>query len=155
MGAHKHLNRSIIPKNQPQERQHKYLNADTAFMQGWDGNGDESNVLISIRFLQHRYQCFSDWDKIDMGIFWNFIDKVHQYTWTQMKAQSGKGQNKTGFAMTVIPMSNYPESDFKASLDPELPIFELRVDQGKRVHCFRDKSICYICWLDKNHEICP
>jgi len=44
--------------------------------------------------------------------------------------------------------------NFKKSLDDQIELFELRVDNEKRVHGFRMKSIFYLCWLDRGHKIC-
>lgn len=150
----KHLERSIIPKDVSKKpSQFKYLNTNPTIMHGWTNPGDEASVLVSIRFCQYAYQCFSEWSKGEMKIFWDFIDKVHKYTWAQLYKTASKGEGKTGFAYTAIPLGTYPECEFKELIDPNITMFELRVDDGKRVHGFRDKSVFYICWLDKDHSI--
>jgi hypothetical protein len=50
-------------------------------------------------------------------------------------------------------IDNYPNIKFKKQLSPDITIFELRVNKRIRVHGFRDESVFYICWLDKEHEI--
>jgi len=109
---------------------------------------------LSIRFLQYDFQCFSDWNKIEMNNFWNFNEKIHKYSWQQIYQTASK-TNKTGFAYMPIPIENYPDSNFKKNLSTDITIFELRVDEKIRVHGFRHESIFFLCWLDKNHSICP
>lgn len=89
-----------------------------------------------------------------MKVFWDFLDKLHNYTWQQIYDGSRKS-DKAGLALTRIPKRNYPDGEFRKSLDEQIELFEFRVDQSKRVHGFRMKSLFYLCWLDKNHRICP
>ena len=114
--------------------------------------GNAAKVFLSLRFTQHSFQCFSDWDKMDMNCFWNFNKDIHEKTWQQVLDTSGKS-NKTGLAYTEIPKEKYPNPEFKSSLSKDVTIFELRLSSKIRVHGFRHKSILYLCWLDKNHEI--
>ena len=153
MGS-KHLNRSIIPKVAKENKIPKYIRKDEAIMSGWKIDGEHANVFVSLRFIQEKHECFSDWDKNDMTSFWNFNRKIHGYTWAQILSTSGK-TDKNGFAYTLLPSSKYPNQDFIKDLDPETSFFELRVTQKGRIHGFRDKSVLYICWLDRNHKICP
>ncbi|RFS20460.1 hypothetical protein DVR12_17980 [Chitinophaga silvatica] len=119
----------------------------------WKLDGNKAGVIASIRFVQHTYQCFSDWSKQDMKVFWTFIEKLHRYNWQDLLNTGGK-HNKTGLAPTIIPRSKYPDCDFKAGLTEDVQLFELRIDHTKRVHGFRVDALFYICWLDKNHVIC-
>lgn len=150
----KHLNKSSIAASNTAKNERKYINNDPTRLHDWSQEGNNAMVFVSLRHLQHDHECFSDWSKVEMKTFWNFMDKVHQYTWQDLLSSGGKSQ-KTGLGYTVIPLENYPDSIFRKDLDPLINIFELRVDQKSRVHCFRHKSVCYICWLDKNHAICP
>lgn len=156
MSSKKHLQPSLIPKSAASlPQQTTYLNKKADFVEGWQRSGDEAIVLVSIKLLQSSYQCFSDWDKAEMRAFWAFNDKIHQYTWRQVFSTASKTpQNKTGIAYTIIEASQYPDSAFKESLDPQTTFFELRVTDKARVHGFRSFSIFYLCWLDRNHEIC-
>ena len=150
----KHLNRSIIPPTAASVGQEfKYITKNPAIMNGWALDGNSANVFVSIRFLQYDHECFSDWAKNEMKMFWAFLTKLHDYTWQQIYDTSRK-TDKTGFAYTKIPRDKYPDSNFKKSLDDQIELFELRVDNEKRVHGFRMKSIFYLCWLDRGHKIC-
>jgi hypothetical protein len=46
-------------------------------MHGWLADGDNANILISIRFVQNDSECFSDWSKVEMKTFWAFLEKAH------------------------------------------------------------------------------
>ena len=145
--------KSLIPQYNPKKLNTKsaYINSDAVKLDGWQKDGDEANVFPSLRFVQYELQCFSEWSKVEMKSFWDFLEKLHGYTWHQIYAQARK-DNKAGFGYTNIPLNNYPDSEFKDQIDPNLTIFELRVSEKARVHCFRNRSVCYICWLDKNHQ---
>lgn len=123
-------------------------------MGGWQIEGNHAKAFLSIRLVQHSYQCFAEWDSQDMQSFWRFVTTLHNLTWQQIFATATKDPKyKTGVGYTVIEARNYPNEDFKDTLDPETTFFELRVDQQRRVHGFRDKSIFYLCWLDRNHAL--
>lgn len=151
----RHKQRSVIPKSAVNLKQEfKYITQNPTIMEGWMLDGNNASVLVSIRFLQHHHECFSDWEKQEMKVFWDFLDKLHNYTWQQIYDGSRKS-DKAGLALTRIPKRNYPDGEFRKSLDEQIELFEFRVDQSKRVHGFRMKSLFYLCWLDKNHRICP
>ncbi len=150
----KHLNRSIIQiEDGNRKKVHQYAIPDPAFIYDWRQEGNNAHILLSIRFLQHDHECFSDWGKTDMKAFWYFQSKLHRFTWQQTYDTSRK-TDKSGLGYTKIPRDNYPDTEFKKSLGDEIELFELRVDQTKRVHGFRVRSIFYLCWLDKGHKIC-
>lgn len=147
--------KSLIPQHNPNKIKlstKPYINKNKVLMYGWQQDGNTANIFASLRFVQHEYQCFSSWSKAEMSAFWDFLSKIHEYTWVMMLGQASKYE-KTGFGYTVLPIEKYPKG-FTDQIDPTVTFFELRVTEKARVHCFRDKSICYICWLDKNHEIC-
>lgn len=156
--GNKHHNRSLIPKHAADRPQtYKYFNQNPSIMDSWQAvNAQNATVILSIRFLQHDFECFSDWGKEAMHSFWNFSKRLHETTWQQVLHSGGGGKTyKTGLGSTIIPISDYPKSHFKDELDPELKIIELRVDQRRRVHGYRDKFIFYLFWLDKDHKIFP
>jgi hypothetical protein len=119
----------------------------------WQLDGDRAHVVASVRFLQHDFQCFSDWSKQDMKAFWNFIEKLHKYDWKNLIKTGGKF-GKTGLAPTFISIDKYSDNELRKAMEDEVPVIEMRVDKTKRVHGFRMGPIYYICWLDKNHKIC-
>ncbi|MDM1041729.1 MULTISPECIES: MAG6450 family protein [Empedobacter] len=144
----KFLNKSVSSQNKGTT----YINKDvTKLLQNIE-NGDDSKVIISFLHLQNKYQCFSEWTKNEMSEFWNFYSKAHEYTWTQIYS-TGRKTNKNGFAYTIIDKKIYPNPEFKNTLSEDITLFELRVSKKARVHGFRNKSVFYICWLDRNHNI--
>jgi hypothetical protein len=147
-----HLFRSPIPKSALQEKPTKYINKDAAFLQEFELEGNEAKVFLSLKYIQSNYQCFSDWAKVEMREFWNFNSLLHEKSWQDVYSTSRK-KDKTGLAYTEIPLKKYPLSEFKRNLSPDITLFELRVSQRMRVHGFRVKSVFYLCWLDRNHDI--
>lgn len=146
-------NKGFINKNVTnKESITKYINQNASKLLGNNENGDDSKVIISFLHVQNDFQCFSSWSKQEMNDFWNFYKKIHEYTWSQVYSTGRKSQ-KNGFAYTIIPASKYPNPEFKNQLSKDITLFELRISQKGRVHGFRDKSVMYICWLDRNHNI--
>ena len=151
----KHLQKSLIPKSSTTSTQNtQYLNKKIAFSEGWIKDGNNATALVSLRLVQDDFQCFSVWTRGDMRNFWEFQRKVHDQSWQQILSSGGKN-NKTGLGYTPIPKSKYPSKNFIDTLSPDTSFFELRVSQKSRVHGFRSGPIFYICWLDRNHDICP
>ncbi len=149
----KNKGNSFLPPNASQiKTKIKYLNKDVDKLTGWKQTGNNANVFVSLRFVQHEQECFSNWSKNEMRVFWSFQDSLSNFTWQQVYSQSGK-TNKTGFGYTEIDKKQYPKTDFREQLSDDITLFELRVDQTKRVHGFRHESIFYIFWLDKNHNL--
>lgn len=151
--GNKHLNRSLIPANSSKlsPESNKYINKNTNVLESWKAQGDSANIFVSIRYIDHTYQCFSEWSKEEMKGWWNFIEKIHNFTWSLLYTSASKGEGKTGFAYTLIPYSQYKNS----SLSPDINMFELRLGDKPRVHGFRNNSIFYIIYLDRNHDITP
>ncbi|QZE13067.1 hypothetical protein K4L44_10750 [Halosquirtibacter laminarini] len=148
----KHLKKSLIPNNASQRNKTKYIDQDAAFHLDLNKTGNDLKVFISIKHLQHDFQCFSEWSKKEMKEFWNFNTKLHELTWKDVYASARKS-NKSGVGYTVIPIKNYPDSSFKENLSQDITILELRVNKKIRVHGFRNSSVFFLCWLDKNHKI--
>jgi len=151
----KHKQRSFVPAQYAALKISKtksYINTNALVLNAWKQIGDAANIFVSLRYVQHSWQCFSEWSKIEMTEFWGFLRKIHEYTWAMLFSQSGKG-GKTGMGYTQVAIEKYPQSSFRDNLDPNITLFELRISEKSRVHCFRHESVCYICWLDRNHDI--
>lgn len=117
----------------------------------FEENGNDKLVFISLKYLQDDYECFSSWSRDEMKQFWKFYKSLSNYTWQQV-TETGRKSQKTGFAYTKIPFSQLPNNN----LSEDETYFELRVNQNTlRVFGFRNKSIFYICWIDRTHSICP
>lgn len=119
------------------------------------GSRNNDLVLMSIKNVQYRFECFSNWTAQEMTKFWKFNQKLHESTWAQVYETSSKGKDKRGFALTYIDRKKYSAIPFIQDLSDEIRIFELRVDDTIRVHGFRVDSIFYLCLLDRTHRICP
>ena len=130
----------------------KYINKNAALLTDFNQEKNNSKVFLSLLHVQDSYQCFSDWTKAEMKSFWNFNSTLHGKTWQDVYSSARKS-NKSGLAYTEIPQQKYPNPEFKDKLSPDITLFELRVDKKIRVHGFRVKSVFFLCWLDRNHEI--
>lgn len=116
----------------------------------FEENGNEKKVFISFTYIQENFECFSDWTKDEMKQFWKFYKMVSNFTWQQV-IETGRKNKKSGLAYTKIKYNQLP----KNNLSEDETYFELRVNQNKlRVFGFRNKSIFYISWLDREHRIC-
>ena len=141
----KHINIPNSPKKE-------YIHASVANTEDMEKTGNDKKVFISIKHIQHSYQCFSAWEKTEMSKFWAFSKKLHDMTWQQVYATASKGQGKRGLAYTTIPKNNY-NNEFVNKLSEDIDMFELRVDGAMRVHGYRDKAIFNLCFLDREHKI--
>lgn len=125
----------------------KYItNSTDVNIDAFDKEGNNATVFLSIKNIQHNYQCFSQWTKAEMSKFWKFNERLHQMNWQQVYATSGKDQ-KTGLAYTVIPREKYGANEFISQLDKEIKLFELRVDGEMRVHGYRMKATFFLCFF--------
>ena len=48
-----------------------------------------------------------------------------------------------------------PENSIKEKISKDISFYELRVSQKARVVGFRQNAVFFICWLERNHRICP
>lgn len=132
----------------------KYISQNTDVnVDAFEKNGNNALVFISIKYIQPNYQCFSEWTKVELSKFWNFNKRIHSMTWQQVYASTSK-KDKRGLAYTVIPRENYGANKFVSTLDEEIKMFELRVDNEMRVHGYRMNATFYLCFLDREHKIC-
>lgn len=130
-----------------------HISSNVAQKEIFDQNGNDKFVFISIKNIQYKYECLSDWSKNQIKQFWEFNNRVHKMKWQDVYASASKGKDKRGLAYTIIAREKYKSISFIKDLSKEIDMFELRVDEEIRVHGFRDKSIFYLCVLDRNHKI--
>ena len=145
-----------MPKriNNHQKKTGKFISKNTDVnVDAFDKNGNNTLVFISIKNIQSNYQCFSEWTKSELSKFWKFNRRLHNMTWQQVYATASK-DDKRGLAYTVIPRDRYGTNEFVSSLDKEIKMFELRVDDEMRVHGYRMNATFYLCFLDREHNIC-
>jgi len=141
----KHLNKRIINRkdcdNQP--KQNKYINKNVASLYF----GEKAYIFLSLAYIQHQWERFSDWEAKEMKQFWEFNSTIHQLTWDKAYSHSGLRYKK-------INENKYPAGGIKENLSPDVSLFEFRITDKARVHGFRINNIFFLCWLDRNHRIC-
>lgn len=130
----------------------KFINKNALKLDVFSQEGNNAYVFLSLKYIQHKIQCFSEWTSQEMGIFWNFNELIHKTTWQDVYASARK-KNKTGLAYTTIEKKQYPKTEFSQKLSEDITLFELRLNKKMRVHGFRHKSIFYLCWLDREHRL--
>lgn len=140
-----------IPK--PSKKEHYQIPKEvTELTKGYLTEGNHAHVMLSIQLIQHEYECFSSWDKDEMGIFWDFNRRIHNITWQELIRSGGKKGKRKGLGFNPAPKDKMPSQSLfeKYHIDT---MQEMRIDQRKRIFGFRHKNIFYICFLDKNHDI--
>ena len=141
-------------KNTDLSFERKYIKKNTDIViEKTEETGNDKLVFMSIKNIQSSCECFSKWTKDEMKKFWTFNESLHRKTWKDVYASASQGADKRGLAYTIIPRNKYEHISFMNNLSKDITLFELRVDNEMRVHGFRDKSIFYLCLLDREHKI--
>ncbi|WP_139252166.1 hypothetical protein [Hymenobacter psychrotolerans] len=135
-----------------------HLPANAIQVIGYSDKGNNAVAHPSLRYYQSSHECLSDWPAGNLKAFSSFIERVREQTWQQIYQSGGKGQNKAGLGYTQHKdKSVLPNKGLVAGLGPDvnlmLDMFELRVTQRARVHCFRQAHFMFIVWLDGKHEV--
>lgn len=112
-------------------------------------SSDKVNAHISLKYFDKNFECFSEWTKDELACFSNFVDKVNSLTWSEIKKHSGLKYTDINNA------KNIPNNSIKEKLSRDITFCELRVSEKARVVGFRRNAIFFLCWLDRNHRICP
>lgn len=145
---------SLIPTGAANKiNQSNYLNKNISKLNDTLGEKDQAIIIVSLRYVQSDYECFSEWTKDEMKLFWDFQERLSDSTWQNLKDTASK-TDKRGFGLTYIPFTNFPSVAKHGGLSKDINLFELRVSEKARVHGFRFKSFFYLLWLDRNHKIC-
>ena len=142
----------ISPNATQNTSSNKFINKNALKLDEVSQEGNSANVFLSLKYIQHKVQCFSEWTSQEMKAFWNFNESIHNTSWQEVYASARK-KNKTGLAYTIIDKKQYPKTGFAQQLSEDITLFELRLNQKIRIHGFRHKSIFYICWLDREHKL--
>lgn len=140
--------------------EHIQLPRNTALLIGDIMGGNNALVHTSLRYINTDHQCFSEWEPSELRLFSSFLKLVRQQTWQQVYQSGGKGSNKAGLGYTVHPdKAALPSKGDVQGISPDvnntLQLFELRVSQRARVHCFRQAHFLFLVWLDGKHEVYP
>lgn len=112
-------------------------------------NSDNENAYIALKYFDKNYQCFSEWKPNELACFSSFIDKINHLTWKQIKTHSGLRFKNIDTAKRL------PNNIIKEALSKDIIFYESRVTEKARVVGFRINAVFFLCWLDRNHEICP
>lgn len=112
-------------------------------------NSDEKQAYIALKYFDKNFECFSEWSKDELACFSNFIDKINNLTWNDIKRHTGLRYKMIDNAKGL------PENSIKEKISKDISFYELRVSQKARVVGFRQNAVFFICWLDRNHRICP
>ena len=112
-------------------------------------SSDNMQAYIALKYFDKNFECFSEWSCDDLACFSNFIDKMNRLTWKEIKSHPGLQLKSIDNAQGL------PNNDIMAKLSKDISFCELRINQKARVVGFRRNSIFFLCWLDRNHRICP
>lgn len=119
-----------------------------------DARKVEAEPYVSLRYFDPSFQCLSEWTSDELRAFSGMIESLRGMTWDDIYRTGGKLGNKTGVGYTVHKdASRLPNSRRLEKLSPDLTFFELRVTGRARVHGFRTKSVFFLVWLDRNHDV--
>lgn len=111
-------------------------------------SSDDKNAYIALKYYDKNFECFSDWSTDELICFSNFIDKVNQLTWKQIRKHPGLCYKDIDNANKI------PNNEIKEKISKDITFCEFRVSQKARVVGFRRNAVFFLCWLDRNHRIC-
>ncbi|WP_225181380.1 hypothetical protein [Pectobacterium aroidearum] len=127
-------------------------------------DGSRENVIekkpyVVLKYFQQGWECFSAWDKSELKLFSDFIQKLSNTTWNNIYSTGGKG-NKTGFGYTKYNISDMKSGEdtlknIQRLISNDLTFFELRINKKLRVHGFQSQSAFFLVMLDRDHRVFP
>ena len=50
-------------------------------------------------------------------------------------------------------ITNHPS--LPDNIPEDVKLSEMRIDEKKRIFCFRVQGVYYIIWFDRDHSVCP
>lgn len=122
-------------------------------------SSDQDNPYVALKYFRSGFECFSQWEKDELKTFSGFLSGMHERTWQQVLATSGKGANKTGLAYTPYEEAKVKGgasehlSKVREQIGEDITFFELRLSSKIRVHGFRAKAIFFLVLLDREHRV--
>lgn len=144
------INKNVAGK----EKQLKYLNSREAELLGFISEGSNIPAYVYLKYFDHQFECFSDWQADELKQFSQFINKLRQTSWQNIYKSAGRPGNKKGLGYTIHKNTEIlPNENLVKILSPDVTFFELRVSGSMRVHGFRQKSVFFLIWLDRKHRI--
>ena len=120
------------------------------------------NPYVALKYFKSDWQCFSEWESVELKDFSSFINVLRQHTWDQVY-KTGSRIPKHGLGYTKYKVDDVKSEAIKSKLNSvkseiseDINFFELRVNQNKlRVHGFQSQSVFFLVALDRNHEAFP
>ncbi len=94
----------------------------------------------------------SEWTSSEIDDLLAGLKKIESYTWGQIKSQGTKKRGAsvgTGYKL----VNNHPK--LPENVPEDVKLSEMRIDDKKRIFGFRDRSVYYIIWFDRDHSVCP
>lgn len=100
---------------------------------------------VNLKYFDSNYECLSAWEKDELKLLSDFIQKVSESNWFDIQKSCTKHKDRR-----ILPKTKKIEN-----VSPDITFFELRVSIKARVHGFRSANAFFLCWLDRNHQIYP
>jgi hypothetical protein len=100
---------------------------------------------VNLKYFDSNYECLSAWEKDELKLLSDFIQKVSNSDWYSIQKSCTKHKDNG-----ILPKNKKIEN-----VSPDITFFELRVSIKARVHGFRSANAFFLCWLDRNHQIYP
>jgi hypothetical protein len=113
---------------------------------------DEDHPSFRFTCVDKNRWRLSDWTSSEINDLLAGLKKIEAYTWGQIKSHGAKksgGSVGTGYKL----ISNHPS--LPESVTEDVKLSEMRIDDKKRIFGFRDGSVYYIIWFDRDHSVCP
>lgn len=144
-----------IPKDASKKNNNIYLLPKDLKIHGLEEKKDsEMTSCVNLKYYNHSHECFSCWTKEELVKFSEFTSILTQQTWAEIYRSGGK--SKVGLGYTVHKNKDVlPNKGKVPKISEDITLFELRTGDKARVHGFRSKSVFFLVWLDRNHQIYP
>lgn len=121
----------------------------------------QKNPYVVLKYFQDSWECFSDWEKMELQEFSGFLKQLASHNWEQVYS-SGSKIPKHGLAYTkyeITAANDGAKGHLKRVRDQiseDISFFELRVNQNTlRVHGFQSQSAFFLVLLDREHAVFP
>lgn len=112
-------------------------------------SAENQNAYIALKYFDKNFECFSECSIDELVCFSNFVDKMNKLKWKEIRTHDGLKLKMIDNAKGI------PNNDIKNKLSKDITFCELRVSQKARAVGFRINAVFFLCWLDRNHRICP
>ena len=103
----------------------------------------DSTVNVCLKYYQDQFECFSQWQKSELKMLSNWLNKAHARTVDQITSNT-----KTCHLHMVAPKYDMPKG-----LSPDVKIYGLDVGAKQRVHGAFVQNQFFLIWLDREHRV--